>query len=105
MGLIKDFLFNILIIIGLIAIIGTLIWWILELLNRIFNFSKYLIMYKEYKRKEELYDMRNKVIVEKDGHISYSCVGNIEEQIEILNKGIEYAEKIKRFNERLSGGD
>lgn len=103
--MIKDFLFNILIIIGLIAIIVALIWWIIELLNRVFKFSKYLIMYKEYKRKEELYDMRNKVIVAKDGHISYSCVGNIDEQIEILSKGIEYANKIKALRERLSGGD
>ena len=103
MELIKDFLFNILIIIGLIAIIVTFIWWILELLNRIFKFSKYIIMYHEYKRKEELYDMRNKVIVAKDGHISYSCVGNMDEQIEILNKGIEYANQIKELRERLSG--
>ena len=105
MELIKDFLFNILIRIGLVAIIVTFIWWILKLLNRIFKVSKYLIMYHAYKRKEELYDMRNKLIVAKDGHVSYSCVGNMDELIEILNKGIEYANQIKELRERLSGGD
>ncbi len=85
----KNILFNVLIVVGLIAIILTAIWWLLELLNKIFNFSKYIIMYHQYKKKEDLYDLRNKVIVAKDGEISYSCVGDIDEQIVILNKGIE----------------
>jgi hypothetical protein len=59
-------------------------------------------MYYEYKRKEELYDLRNKVIVSKDGEVSYSCVGDIDEEIKILNKGIKYCEKIKNLNERLT---
>ena len=85
---IKDTLFNTLIIVGLLAIIFFLIWWILEALNRLFKISKYLIMYHEYKRREDLYDLKNKLIVSKDGSISYSCVGDIEEQIDILNKAI-----------------
>ncbi len=55
-------------------------------------------MYHQYKKKEDLYDLRNKVIVAKDGEISYSCVGDIDEEIEILNKGIKYCERIKNLN-------
>ena len=98
----KNILFNVLIVVGLIAIILTAIWWLLELLNKIFNFSKYINMYHQYKKKEDLYDLRNKVIVAKDGEISYSCVGDIDEQIVILNKGIEYAMKMKDMRERFS---
>ncbi len=60
---IKDTLFNTLIIVGLLAIIFLLIWWILEALNRLFKISKYIIMYHEYKRREDLYDLKNKLIV------------------------------------------
>lgn len=98
----KNILFDILIVVGLIAIIITLVWWTLELLNKLFKFTKYIVMYHEYKRKEDLYDLKNKVIVAKDGEISYSCVGDIDEQIKILNKGIEYAIKIKDMRERFS---
>ena len=59
-------------------------------------------MYHQYKKKEDLYDLRNKVIVAKDGEISYSCVGDIDEEIEILNKGIKYCERIKNLNKRLT---
>lgn len=102
MDVIKNFLFDILIIIGLIAMIVALMWLALKLLNRVFNFSELIIRYYKYKRNDELYDIRNKVIVAKDGKISYSCVGDIDEQIEILNKGIEYAMKIKDIRERLA---
>lgn len=102
MEIFKNILFNILVIIGLIAIILTTIWWFLELLNRIFKFTKYIIMYHQYKNEEDLYDLRNKVIVAKNGEISYSCVGDIDEEIEILNKGIAYCKKMKRMNERLT---
>lgn len=99
---IKDTLFNVLIIVGLLAIILLLIWWILEVLNRLFKISKYIIMYHEYKRREELYDLKNKVIVSKDGSIPYSCIGNIDERIEILEKAIERSKKIKRLREEYS---
>ena len=102
MNIFKNILFNILVVIGLITIILTAIWFSLKFLNRIFKFTKYIIMYHEYKRKEELYDLRNKIIVSKDGEISYSCVGNIDEQIEILNKGIKYCDRIKHMNKRLT---
>lgn len=102
MEIFKNILLNILIIMGLIAIILTAIWWSLELLNKMFKFTKYIIMYYQYKKKEDLYDLRNKVIVAKDGEISYSCVGDIDEEIKILNKGIKYCEKIKNLNERLT---
>lgn len=102
MDVVKNFLFDILIIIGLIAMIVALMWLALKLLNMVFKFSELIIRYYKYKRNDELYDIRNKVIVAKDGKISYSCVGDIDEQIEILNKGIEYAMKIKDIRERLA---
>lgn len=77
-----------------------LIWCILEALNQLFNISKYLIMYHEYKRREDLYDLKNKLIVSKDGSISYSCVGDIDEQIDILDKAIKDRKKLKRLREK-----
>lgn len=56
-------------------------------------------MYHEYKRREDLYDLKNKLIVSKDGSISYSCVGDIDEQIGILDKAIKERKKIKRLRE------
>lgn len=99
---VKDTLFVILGIVGVLAIIVTLIWWILEVLNRLFKISKYIIMYHEYKRREDLYDLKNKLIVSKDGSVSYSCVGDIDEQIDILDKAIKERKKIKRLRERYS---
>lgn len=92
---IKDTLFNVLGIVGLLAIVLALIWWILEALNRLLKISKYLIMYHQYKR--ELHDLKNKLIVNKNGTISYSCVENIDDQIEILDRAIEERKIIKKF--------
>lgn len=99
---IKDTLFGALGIVGALAIIMTLVWWTLEALNRLFKISKYIIMYHEYKRREELYDLKNKLIVSKDGSISYSCVGDIDEQIDILDKAIKERKKIKKLREERS---
>ena len=96
---VENTLFNVLGIALALAIIFWLIWWILEALNRLFKISKYIIMYHEYKRREDLYDLKNKLIVSKDGSISYSCVGDIDEQIEILDKAIKERKKIKRLRE------
>lgn len=99
---VKDILFNVLGIALALAIIFLLIWWILEALNRLFKISKYIIMYHEYKRREDLYDLKNKLIVSKDGSISYSCVGDIDEQIDILDKAIKERKKIKKLREERS---
>lgn len=96
---VKDVLFNTLGVVGMLAIILTLTWWILELLNRLFNIARYIIRYHEYKK--ELCDLKNKLIVNKDGSISYSCVGDIDEQIEILDKAIKERKKIKRSCEEV----
>ena len=96
---VENTLFNVLGIALALAIIFLLIWWILEALNRLFKISKYIIMYHEYKRREDLYDLKNKLIVSKDGSISYSCVGDIDEQIDILDKAIKERKKIKRLRE------
>lgn len=92
---VENTLFNVLGIALALAIIFLLIWWILEALNRLFKISKYIIMYHEYKRREDLYDLKNKLIVSKDGSISYSCVGDIDEQIDILNKARKKIEKLR----------
>ena len=89
---IKDLLFHTLILIGMVALIVTVFWWFLVVLNRIFKFSKYIIMYHQYKRNEELYNVKDKLIVSKDGHISYSCISGLDNQIEILNKAIKECE-------------
>ena len=59
---IKDTLFGALGIVGVLSIIMALIWWILEDLNRLFKISKYIIMYHEYKRTEELYDLKKQLV-------------------------------------------
>lgn len=94
---IKDTLFNVIGIVGLLAIILLLIWWILEVLNRLFKISKCIIIYHHYKR--ELDGLKSKLIVSKDGSVSYSCVGDIDEQIDILDKAIKERKKIKRLRE------
>lgn len=94
---IKDLLFHTLVIFSMVALIATVFWWLLEVLNRIFKFSKYIIMYHQYKRNEKLYDIKDKLIVSKDGRISYSYISDLDEQIEILNKAIEERKGIKEM--------
>lgn len=90
---IKDLLFHALIVIGMVALIATVFWWLLVVLNRIFKFSKYIIMYRQYKRNEELYNVKDKLIISKDGKISYSFISEMDEQIKILNKAIKECER------------
>ena len=54
-------------------------------------------MYHQYKRNEKLYDIKDKLIVSKDGRISYSYISDLDEQIEILNKAIEERKGIKEM--------
>ena len=96
----KNILFNAFIIIGLIATCLILICCLIELLNRIFKFTKYIIMYFEYKRNDDLYDLKDKVIVAKDGTISHSCVNDLDEQIKILEKAIQVQNNIKELQEK-----
>lgn len=100
MDIIKDLLFHTLVIIGMLAFIATVFWWFLSVLNRIFKFSKYIIMYHQYKRNEELYNIKDKLIVAKDGRISYSCVSDLDEQIKVLNKAVERIETTKDLREK-----
>lgn len=103
MELIKNILFDLLVIIGLVAIILTVLWRVIELLNRLFKLSKYIIMYHEYKRNENLYDLKNKIVVSKDGKISYSCcINDLNEQEKILQKAIKYTKDIKALQEKYS---
>lgn len=97
---IKDLLFHTLIIIGMLALIATVFWWLLEVLNKIFKFRKYIIMYHQYKQNEELYNVKDKLIASKDGRISYSCISDLDEQIKILNKAIGKIEETKRLREK-----
>lgn len=50
----KDLLFAIFGYVGVVAIILGLIWFILELLNKIFKFSKYMVLYRKYKRERDI---------------------------------------------------
>lgn len=63
MELIKNALFNLILILGLIAICFTILWWILELFNRIFRFSKIIMNYLQYKRNIDAYDFADKLII------------------------------------------
>ena len=102
MELIKNTLFDLLVIIGLTAIILTVMWWTIELLDRFLKLSKYIIMYHEYKRNENLYDLKNKIVVSKDGKISYSCIDGLDKQEDILNKAIKHTKEIKALREKYS---
>jgi len=103
MELIKNVLFDLLVIIGLIAIILTVLWWVIELLNRLFKISKYIIMYHEYKRNENLYDLKNKLVISEDGKVSSSgCIDDLDEQERILSKAINHTKEIKELKEKYS---
>ena len=100
--IIKNVLFNAFILIGLITVCLALLWYMLELLNRIFKFTKYIIMYKAYKRNVELYSLKDKVIVAKDGKALITCITDLDEQIKILEKAIQSRNDIKELREKYS---
>lgn len=100
--IIKNFMFNTFILIGLITVCLALIWCMLELLNRIFKFTKYIIMYKTYKRNVELYSSKDKLIVSKNGEVLITCITDLDEQIEILEKAIQSRNDIKELREKHS---
>ena len=100
--IIKNTLFNAFILIGLITVCLALIWCMLELLNRIFKFTKYIIMYKTYKRNVELYSLKDKVIVSKDGTVLCTCITDLDEQIKILEKAIQNRNDMKELREKYS---
>lgn len=103
MELIKNTLFDLFVIIGLMAITLTILWWVLELLNRFLKITKYIIMYHEYKRNENLYDLKNKIVVSKDGKISYSCcIDDLDEQEVILLKAIDHIKELKALQDKYS---
>lgn len=102
MEFVKNILFDTLAIIGLIAICLALIWCVLELINRIFKFTKYIIMYRTYKRNIELYDLKNKVIVSKNGSVLCTCISDLDKQIEILEKAIQNRKEMKKLREKYS---
>lgn len=99
---VKNILFDSLVTIGLIAICLVLIWCILELLNRIFKFTKYIIMYRVYRRNIELYDLKDKVIVSRDGTVLCTCIIDLDKQIEILEKAIQNRKEMKILREKYS---
>lgn len=87
--MIKDVLFAVFGYVGVIAIILVFIWVVLELLNRIFKFSKYIIMYHTFKKNKELYVNKSNIIVNKHGKILYSCADtDIQTTINILDAAI-----------------
>lgn len=103
MEIIKNTLFDVITVAGLIAIVLMISWWLLEMLNRIFRLSKIVIMGLEYRRNKKLYDLSDKLIVSKTGEIVSSCVVDSDKQIEILKKAIQNTEKIKSLRKKYSG--
>lgn len=99
---VKNILFDSLVTIGLIAICLVPIWCILELMNRIFRFTKYIIMYRVYRRNIELYDLKDKVIVSRDGTVLCTCITDLDKQIEILEKAIQNRKEMKILREKYS---
>lgn len=60
-------------------------------------------MYHEYKRNENLYDLKNKIVVSKDGKISYSCcIDDLDEQEGILLKAIDHTKELKALQDKYS---
>lgn len=102
MELIKNALFNLILILGLIAICFTILWWILELLDRIFRFSKIIISYLQYKRNIDAYDFADKLIISTSGGVSYACIGDLDKQIEILEKAIQNRKELKALQDKYS---
>lgn len=102
MEILKNCMFNAFILIGLITVCLVLIWCMLELLNRIFKFTKYIIMYKTYKRNIKLYDLKDKVIVSKDGKVLSTCITDLDEQIKILEKAIQNRNDMKELRDKYS---
>lgn len=102
MEIIRDALFNALIIIGMTVICLILICIMFELLEHIFKFKKYCIMYLEYMRNTRLYDLKDKIIISKDGSVSHSCIDDLDKQIDIMQKAIQNREELKRLREKYS---
>lgn len=100
MEILKNCMFNAFILIGLITVCLVLIWCMLELLNRIFKFTKYIIMYRVYKRNIKLYDLKDKVIVSRDGTVLCTCITDLDNQIEILEKAIQNRKEMKKLQDK-----
>lgn len=98
----KDILFVMFGYVGVVVIILLLFLLMLYLANKVFNIVKYIIMYREYSKNKDLYDIKNNVIVSKKGNVRYSCVGSVDEQIEILSKAIKYLKDIKKMQEDIA---
>lgn len=48
-------------------------------------------------------DLKNKLVVSKDGKISYSClIDDLDEQEKILHKAINHTKEIKALREKYS---
>lgn len=96
--IVKNILFDFFGIIGVILIILLMIWAMVCLSNRIFKFSKYIIMYYEYKRTPELYNLKDKLVLCKNGEILYSCVSDLKSRKKILRNAIQITEQIEELH-------
>lgn len=102
MEVVKTFLFEVFGILGMVILILVLLWGIICLLNNIFKFSKYIIMYFTYRQNKELYDLKNKMVISKDGEISYSCISELDEQERILQKALKNVVRYKELREKYA---
>lgn len=102
MEVVKAFLFEVFGILGMVILVLALLWGIICILNNIFKFSKYIIMYFNYRQNEELYDLKNKMVISKDGEISYSCISGLDEQERILQKALKNVVRYKELREKYA---
>jgi DNA polymerase I-like protein with 3'-5' exonuclease and polymerase domains len=101
--MIKDILFEAIGYVGVTLIILGLIWAVLELINKLFHIVKYIIMYRQYSKDEELYKNKNNLIITKYGNILYSCsTTSLEDEIEILVKALDNCKHKKELRDKYS---
>lgn len=67
---------------------------ILCLINKITGASKVAVLYQTCKGNKEIYDLRDKVVVSKNGYILYNRF-DLDEQCIILKKGLKYIQNVK----------
>lgn len=94
---IQDVLSDTLIIFGLVLLIAVIFYVFLYVLSKIERCAKYIIMYQTYKKDKTLYDLKDKLILDKNGSISQTCITDIDEQIRIMEKGIANCKDLQKL--------
>lgn len=92
--------------IGFIILTALMILTCLNLLNKIFRITRYILMYEQYKKNEDLYELRNKAVIDTDGNISFTLLSPeeietaLENAINNLKRGKVLREKHGKKHEK-----